>query len=101
VYKKIRPSVAALDTTSGNCDYGTWRSLNRLRTGVGRCGVNMVRWGYGSDDRWFCGFLQTRDDSLKCEQIPAKCDRSDLVDATSKAIAVVQENLEASKFQIV
>ena len=29
--------------TGGNYGYGIWKSLNRLRSGVGRCGVDMVR----------------------------------------------------------
>jgi len=43
-----------------------------------------------SDDRCSCVSLQTRNHFLKCEQNPAKCDRSDLGDATSKAIALAR-----------
>jgi len=35
------------------------QTLNRLRVGVGRCEVDMVRWGYGGDEKCGCGELHT------------------------------------------
>jgi len=58
--------------------------------GVGRCGVDMVRWGYGGDERCGCGELQTRNNFLICGQNPVLCDRLDLVNATWKAVAVAR-----------
>ena len=36
-----------------------WTRLNRLRTGVGRFGANMLRWGLSTNDCCECGAEQT------------------------------------------
>jgi len=36
-----------------------WSMLNRFRTGQGRCGVNLVRWGQATDPTCGCGAPQT------------------------------------------
>jgi len=36
-----------------------WTTLNRFRTGQGRCAVNLVRWGQATDSSCCCGALQT------------------------------------------
>ena len=36
-----------------------WTRLNRLRTGVGRFGANMLRWGLSTSDCCECGAEQT------------------------------------------
>ena len=38
-----------------------WTRLNRLRTGVGRFGANMLRWGLSTNDSCECGAEQTTD----------------------------------------
>ena len=37
-----------------NQDWRTWKSLNRLRTGMGRSKVNMQKWGYTEDENVNC-----------------------------------------------
>jgi len=92
-YTDVRPHIAESLPPGvvggwGGCNYGIWRGLNRLRVGVGRCGEDMVRWGYGGDERSGCGELQTRDHFRVCGQNPVLWDRLDLVNATWKAVAV-------------
>ena len=36
-----------------------WSTLNRFRTGQGRCAVNLVRWKQSADPRCCCGERQT------------------------------------------
>ena len=88
--QEVRPSVAETLPPGGQCGYRVWRSLNRLRTGVGRCGVDMVRWGFGESDKCDCGALQTRDHFLLCGRNPVQCDHQDLVNASEKAIVISQ-----------
>ena len=38
-----------------------WTRLNRLRTGVGRFGANMLRWGLSTNDSCECGAEETAD----------------------------------------
>ena len=38
-----------------------WTRVNRLRTGVGRFGANMLRWGLSTNDSCDCGAEQTAD----------------------------------------
>lgn len=38
---------------------GHWSTLNRFRTGQGRCAANMVRWRQASDPLCSCGEIQT------------------------------------------
>ena len=36
-----------------------WVTLNRFRTGVGRCAANLQKWGYQADGNCECGEVQT------------------------------------------
>jgi len=74
----------------GHCGYGVWRAMNRLRSGVGRVGLDMMRWGFGGCDRCECGVLQTRDHFLVCRHNPVECSQKDLVNATLRALAMAQ-----------
>jgi len=86
----VRPGVDESLPPGGDASYGVWRALNRLRSGVGRCGVDMVRWGYGGCDRCECGLLQKRDHFRECRLNPVQCTQEDYMNATSGALAVAQ-----------
>ena len=47
---EVRTGVAEALPPGSNYGFGTWRVLNRMRSGVGRCGVKMVQWGFGGWD---------------------------------------------------
>ena len=88
--QEVRPSVDESLPPGHNCRYGVWRAMNRLRTGVGRCGVDMVRWGFGGHDMCACGVLQIRNHFRECRLNPVQCSQEDLVNATWRAVAVAQ-----------
>jgi len=67
-HTNVRPHFAESLPWEVDCDYGIWRALNCLRVRVGRCGVDMVHWGYGRDEKCGCGKLQTSDHFLVCRQ---------------------------------
>ena len=46
----IQPSVLLVSTY-----LGVWSTLNRFRTGHGRCAANLVRWHQASDPSSICG----------------------------------------------
>ena len=59
-----------------------WKSLNRLRTGVGRCRSNMVKWGYQEGpDSCGCGQTQTMQHLLVCPQLSRSTTPDDLASA--------------------
>ena len=85
---EVRTSVAEALPPRSNYGFGTRRVLNRMRSGVGRCGVDMVRWGFGGCDGCECCELQTRDHFLVCRLNPVLCSQRDLVDVTPNAITL-------------
>eukprot|EP00057_Strongylocentrotus_purpuratus_P005102 XP_003730216.1 PREDICTED: RNA-directed DNA polymerase from mobile element jockey-like [Strongylocentrotus purpuratus] len=71
------------------CDWNTWKSLNRLRTGVGRCKYNMNKWGYtdDTDTNCECGTsVQSMSHLLRCPLLIDQCCLEDLVAANEKAL---------------
>ena len=68
-------------------DWGTWKSLNRLRTGVGRCKANLRKWGYTQDDNISCdcGMPQTMGHLLQCPN-REHCNQDDLMAANERAV---------------
>jgi len=74
----------------GHCNYGVWKAMNRLRSVAGRCGVDMVRWGFGGCGRCKCDALQTREDFRVCRHYQVQCSQKDLVNATWKVFAIAQ-----------
>ena len=71
-----------------------WRSLNRLRTGVGRVKSTMRRWGYIDDTQSLncnCGELQTMAHLLCCRLLDEACTAEDLVTVTERAKACARK----------
>ena len=58
----------------------TWSSLNRLRTGTGRCKSLMQKWGFNEDGQTTCecGDEQTMKHLLVCPILPQPCTHEDL-----------------------
>ena len=58
----------------------TWSSLNRLRTGTGRCKSLMQKWGFNEDGQTTCecGNEQTIKHLLVCPILPQPCTHEDL-----------------------
>lgn len=70
-----------------------WRTLNRLRTGVGRSRENLKKWviSDGKEDTdCVCGETQTMSHLLNCNECPVKCDEIDLQTANNKAIRMAE-----------
>lgn len=64
-----------------------WKSLNRLRSQVGKCAVNMFNWGYQVEPTLcHCGQEQTMAHLLTCANLEEVCTREDLAKATPAAI---------------
>ncbi|KAI5727952.1 hypothetical protein M8J77_009167 [Diaphorina citri] len=72
--------------------YPVWKSLNRLRTGVTRCRVNLVKWGYveDEDDQCDCGQVQTNEHLLVCPNLATPCSMQDLLEAKENGIACAE-----------
>ncbi|XP_030851787.1 uncharacterized protein LOC115928578 [Strongylocentrotus purpuratus] len=60
------PSVKPVLIKGLNLKWPEWQCLNRMRTRMGRCKVNMARWGYAheGDTLCDCGETQTMDHLL-------------------------------------
>ena len=62
-----------------NYSLGPWSSLNRLRTGTGRCKVLMQKWGYNEDETTCeCGDELTMKHLLVCPTLPQPYSHEDL-----------------------
>ncbi|KAJ8266277.1 hypothetical protein GJAV_G00128590 [Gymnothorax javanicus] len=69
--------------------YVTWKALNRLRTDVGRCKANLMKWGFSETDSCECGEIQTMAHQLKCGGEGEERTEYDLWEGTDVALAVV------------
>jgi len=58
-----------------------WKSLNRLRAVVGRCKVNMKKWGQLCEENTTrsCGQEQSMAHSLRCPETRHTCSEKDLI----------------------
>lgn len=76
-----------------NLRWSTWKSLNRLRSQVGRCRENMARWRFidHSQSHCDCGApSQSMAHLLSCPLCPSTCSRQDLKVASDNAVAVAE-----------
>ena len=71
----------------------TWKSLNRLRTQVGRCRESMAKWGFRERTQLHCdcgASSQTMAHLLSCPLCPSSYTREDLNEASDNAVAVAK-----------
>ena len=70
----------------------TWSSLNRLRTGTGRCKSLMQKWGFNEDGQTTCecGNEQTMKHLLVCPILPQPCTHDDLEEFNPRARSCAQ-----------
>jgi hypothetical protein len=73
-------------------DFNTWKSLNRIRTGVAPIKTNMVKWAKTNSDELYCGCGEVQDMGhlLSCRDCPQKCSLEDLWLANKKGFDVAQ-----------
>ena len=70
-------------------EWKLWKSLNRLRTGMGRSKTNLSTWGYAdtADTACQCGISeQTMQHLLRCPLLENECSLEDLATANDKAL---------------
>jgi hypothetical protein len=75
--------------SGGRLPWALWITLNRLRSGVGRCRANLVRWGMlpSGEENCDCGEKQTMDHVLSCPLLDSgPVAMRDLIIANDKAI---------------
>ena len=71
-----------------NC-WTTWKALNRLRTQVGRSRVNMLKWGFSSEQGTCdCGIRQTMQHLLVCPMMNTACSTHELTTLMASPSAV-------------
>lgn len=69
-----------------NLTWPIWKTLNRLRTGVGRTRANMNMWGYSDESiECDCGEIQNGPHLLCCPLAPVSCTFEDLMVMNSDA----------------
>ena len=69
-----------------------WSSLNRLRTGTGRCKSLMQKWGFNEDGHTTCecGGEHTMKHLLVCPILPKPCTHEDLEEFNPRARSCAQ-----------
>ena len=74
----IQPSESL--PPGSNAPWPTWKTLNRLRSGVDRTKANLIKWGYHTGDpSCNCGTeTQTMELLLQCPLLKIPCSRDDL-----------------------
>jgi len=71
----------------GNKPWPIWKTKNRLRAGVAKTRVNIVKWGYQEGpDTCECGERQSDEHLIKCALAPPGCTSDNLAVANENAI---------------
>lgn len=68
--------------------YITWKTLNRLRSGVSCCKYNMKMWGYEENANCTCGSEQRHEHLFVCNQLDETCTLNDLLQVNERALKV-------------
>ena len=85
--------------SGSNASWPTWKTLNWLRSGVGRTRANLIKWGYHTGDpSCNCGTeTQTMEHLLQCPLLKTPCSRDDLSifnDTAQKCVKLWQSTIE-------
>lgn len=74
-YTKVQEMPSGADT-----EWTTWRTLNRIRTGVAPVKTNQIKWGLRpeADNQCDCGEIQNMEHLLACTNCPSSCSPDDL-----------------------
>ncbi|CAI6375553.1 unnamed protein product [Macrosiphum euphorbiae] len=75
-----------------NETWPVWRTLNRLRAGIGRTKDNLIKWGLldSTDTLCICGELQTMQHIITCTACFQTCTPEDIHKGTSQGINVAR-----------
>lgn len=85
---KTKPWLKPTEEFSVNADlnYARWRSLNRLRTQVGRTGDNLKKWRISESSLCTCNEEQSIAHLFSCKACPVKCSFEDIIKLEGNAI---------------
>ena len=67
--------------------YVIWKTMNRLRTGVGRTKDNLVKWKLASESKCSCGEEQNIDHLYSCASCPVQCSPDDILISNDNGVA--------------
>jgi hypothetical protein len=72
------------------CSWPTWKSINRLRVGKGRCHALMNSWGLCATDTCDCGEVQTMQHLMCCALAP-QCTLNDFAEPSPAALDLTEQ----------
>ena len=80
------------DSAGQHLDWVTWKSLNRIRTGVAPVKTNKAKWGLITDEdtKCECGEIQNMEHLLSCIRCPHTCTLENLWNADENALDVAR-----------
>lgn len=93
--KRTPESEMKLKDESSACfqlPFHQWRSLNRPRTGVSRCGLNVKLWGFVVGVKCECGMAQNPKHFMTCPAMKISCSKEDLTLTNDKTTLLIFES---------